>query len=78
MNPKAPKNVWELDTEEVWDMCVFAAKKCGMAPEDFWEEFINEGAEEIDKADQEWKTLDYYEMQRAALQKLETSGFISL
>jgi hypothetical protein len=38
--------------EEVWD-----------DPEDFWTEFLNEDAEEAEEVDQEWKSLDYYEME---------------
>lgn len=68
MNPKAPDDVSEMDAEGVWAMCVFAAKKCGMTPEDFWTEFLNDDAEPNEEK-QEWKNIDYYAMEREALLK---------
>jgi len=57
-NPQAPKEVSALDEEGVWSMCVFAAKKLGMDPADFYAEYLHEDA--VDEDD--FTSIDYYQM----------------
>ena len=59
MNPKAPEDMNEMDSEEVWAMCVFAAKKCGMTPQDFWSEFLRDGGLNTDEDFKNWKQVDH-------------------
>lgn len=66
MNCEAPEDVQALDEEGVWKMCVFAAKKLGISPHDFYCEFMAD-----DEDDVEMTTIDYYDLAREFVKKMD-------
>lgn len=60
LNRKAPENISELDDEGVWKMCIFAAKKLGITPEEFYGDFMNEDAIDVS----EIKNINFFELER--------------
>lgn len=41
-NSQPPEDITNLNAENVWSLCVFAAKKLGVKPEDLWADFLND------------------------------------
>jgi len=73
MNPEAPDIVQHIErdnAENIWSLCVFAAKKLGVDPRELYEDYIREDSFE----ESEMRTLDFRALEKAHDEKRRDVG----